>query len=692
MSQGRWMAKCPSHEDRMPSLSITQGDKGALLKCFGGCSLEAILQSMGLNKSDIFTDDSVYSNSVEEAALDEGEIIARDYWYTEVLDSLPLTEEHRSELANRGLSDEEIAKFGFRTWDRQKASKIAPNREIPGYTTKDGWKRFSGLVMPVLDPKGRIWAICIKNDSGTPKYSWLSSDGKLGRVCLFQLEDPTKPIVVVEGILKAYVAASLGGHQNFIGLGGTSSWRAFSEWSKSQKAKRTFHIAYDQDQKEATIEQLEKLRSELVNQGHKVTVLLWDGKKAKGIDDAYKSGVPVRGHDWSANKPKPRGIGGDGSKTNGSLKVQALSEIQTRKIEWLVDGWIPLGTFTKLDGDPGDGKGFLITQWCARLTNGDCFMGTARRQDPRNCIIINNEDDPECVTGPRLVAAGADPERVFVVQTNESPFYLPRDIQKLEDLIDETGASFVVLDPFPSFIDPSVNTVADKDVRSLMVAVAGLAARKNCAIMGVFHMNKGSDQRAMYRSSGSVAFNGQARTAFMLLKHPTDENKRVVWNFKNNWGKLLGHFDFQFHEGQPAAQLKFSGKCDLTIDEVLKGQHGTSRKDLTKDITDWIKLVVENGKTLDEMELLCHRVGISWSQCRKIIGEICIVNNQSVFLKEKTRGKIQPRQGVQERNRRTEFAPINEGLPCGESSPVGDEWLQGLQRGLEIYDPASPDS
>lgn len=676
----------------MPSLSISQGDKGALLKCFGGCSLDSILQSMGLNTSDIFTDDSVYSGGVEEATLDETEITARDYWYTEVLDSLPLTEEHRLELANRGLSDEEIAKFGFRTWDRQKASKIAPNREIPGYTTKDGWKRFSGLVMPVLDPKGRIWAICIKNDSGTPKYSWLSSDGKLGKVCLFQLEDPTKPIVVVEGILKAYVAASLGGHQNFIGLGGTSSWRAFSEWSKSQKAKRVFHIAYDQDQKEATIEQLEKLRSELVDQGHKVVVLLWDGKKAKGIDDAYKSGVPVRGHDWSADKQKPRGIGGDGSKANGSLKVQALSEIQTRKIEWLVDGWIPLGTFTKLDGDPGDGKGFLITQWCARLTNGDCFMGTTRRQDPRNCIIINNEDDPECVTGPRLVAAGADPDRVFVVQTNESPFYLPRDIQKLEDLIDDTGASFVVLDPFPSFIDPSVNTVADKDVRSLMVAVAGLAARKNCAIMGVFHMNKGSDQRAMYRSSGSVAFNGQARTAFMLLKHPTDENKRVVWNFKNNWGKLLGHFDFQFHEGQPAAQLKFSGKCDLTIDEVLKGQHGTNRKDLTKDITDWIKLVVENGKTLDEMELLCHRVGISWSQCRKIIGEICIVNNQSVFLKEKTRGKIQPRQGVQEGNRRTEFAPINEGLPCGESSPVGDEWLQGLQRGLEIYDPASPDS
>jgi len=682
------MAKCPSHEDRMPSLSISQGDKGVLLKCFGGCSLDSIINSMGLTKNDIFTDDTSNNCNIEETTLDEGEILARDYWYTELLDSLPLTEEHRTELANRGLSDEEISNFGFRTWDRQKASKIAPNREIPGYTTKDGWKRFSGLVMPVMDPQGRIWAICVKNDSGSPKYSWLSSDGKLGKICLFHLEDPTQPIVVVEGILKAYVAASLGGHKNYIGLGGTSSWRAFTEWSKSQKAKRIFHLAYDQDNKEATTEQLEKLRSELVNQGHKVVVLLWDGKKAKGIDDAYKSSTPVRGHSWSHNEPKPRPLARDSAKTGGSLKVQSLAEIKTKNVEWLVDGWIPLGTFTKLDGDPGDGKGFLITQWCARLSNGESLVGTAGRENPRNCIIINNEDDPECVTGPRLVAAGADPQRVFVVQANESPFYLPRDIGKLEDLIDDTGASFVVLDPFPSFIDPSVNTVADKDVRSLMVAVANLAAKKNCAIMGVFHMNKGSDQRAMYRSSGSVAFNGQARTAFMLLKHPTDENKRVVWNFKNNWGKLLGHFDFQFHEGQPAAQLKFAGKCSLTIEEVLKGQSGTQRKDLTKDITDWIKLVVENGKSLDEMELLCHRVGISWTQCRKIIGEICIVNKQSVFLKEKLNGKIQPRQGVQEGNKRTEFTPLDEELPCGESSPVGDEWIQRLQRGLEIYDPS----
>ena len=35
---GRWLAKCPAHEDRSPSLSVRELEGGTLLvKCFGGC-------------------------------------------------------------------------------------------------------------------------------------------------------------------------------------------------------------------------------------------------------------------------------------------------------------------------------------------------------------------------------------------------------------------------------------------------------------------------------------------------------------------------------------------------------------------------------------------------------------------------------------------------------------------------------
>jgi hypothetical protein len=51
----RWIAKCPSHEDRSPSLSIREVDGGrVLLKCFAGCGAIDVLDSLGLNWAALF--------------------------------------------------------------------------------------------------------------------------------------------------------------------------------------------------------------------------------------------------------------------------------------------------------------------------------------------------------------------------------------------------------------------------------------------------------------------------------------------------------------------------------------------------------------------------------------------------------------------------------------------------------------
>jgi hypothetical protein len=51
----RWVACCPSHEDRSPSLSIRELDDGRiLLKDFGGCDTEAVLGAIGLSMTDLF--------------------------------------------------------------------------------------------------------------------------------------------------------------------------------------------------------------------------------------------------------------------------------------------------------------------------------------------------------------------------------------------------------------------------------------------------------------------------------------------------------------------------------------------------------------------------------------------------------------------------------------------------------------
>jgi hypothetical protein len=51
----RWTARCPAHDDRSPSLAITEAEDGTVLvKCWAGCSAEAIVGAVGLELKDLF--------------------------------------------------------------------------------------------------------------------------------------------------------------------------------------------------------------------------------------------------------------------------------------------------------------------------------------------------------------------------------------------------------------------------------------------------------------------------------------------------------------------------------------------------------------------------------------------------------------------------------------------------------------
>jgi hypothetical protein len=52
-----WIASCPGHDDKMPSLSIREGQRGrVLIKCHAGCQTAAIVAALGLQVRDLFAD------------------------------------------------------------------------------------------------------------------------------------------------------------------------------------------------------------------------------------------------------------------------------------------------------------------------------------------------------------------------------------------------------------------------------------------------------------------------------------------------------------------------------------------------------------------------------------------------------------------------------------------------------------
>ena len=51
----KWLARCPAHDDKRPSLSIREVDDGTvLIKCWSGCGGVEVVEAVGLSARDLF--------------------------------------------------------------------------------------------------------------------------------------------------------------------------------------------------------------------------------------------------------------------------------------------------------------------------------------------------------------------------------------------------------------------------------------------------------------------------------------------------------------------------------------------------------------------------------------------------------------------------------------------------------------
>jgi hypothetical protein len=81
--RGGWVARCPAHQDRRASLSITPREGKTLVHCFAACSPLQVVTAAGLRLSDLFTEpasarrrpsprrSSIATRSLEASALEE---------------------------------------------------------------------------------------------------------------------------------------------------------------------------------------------------------------------------------------------------------------------------------------------------------------------------------------------------------------------------------------------------------------------------------------------------------------------------------------------------------------------------------------------------------------------------------------------------------------------------------------------
>lgn len=66
----KWLACCPAHDDKSPSLSIKEADDGTvLIKCWAGCTAADITAAIGLDLRDLFPGEHQPRRGPSKAAL-----------------------------------------------------------------------------------------------------------------------------------------------------------------------------------------------------------------------------------------------------------------------------------------------------------------------------------------------------------------------------------------------------------------------------------------------------------------------------------------------------------------------------------------------------------------------------------------------------------------------------------------------
>ena len=225
------------------------------------------------------------------------------------------------------------------------------------------------------------------------------------------------------------------------------------------------------------------------------------------------------------------------------LHSARASTFSMRGIRWFWPGRFALGKLGLIGGLPDKGKGLISADMIATVTNGGQWPCNEGDAPIGNVIWFTAEDDIEDTVIPRLVAAGADLNRVHIVgmadNSDGSPrmFNLATDLLLLQQKIEEIGdVILVIIDPMSAYLGVGkINNMLTTDVRGMLAPLTKLAEDKRISIIGIMHFNKNAEvTNAMLRIADSLAYVAAARHVYVVVDDVENEKARLFVKAKNN--------------------------------------------------------------------------------------------------------------------------------------------------------------
>ncbi len=539
-----WSARCPAHDDRQASLSVSEGDDGrCLVFCHAGCDTRAIVEAVGLSMRDLMSGD--------------GDTTSRRPMKTGVSSPGPTRNGHASgkpakppnvyltrEVAAQALSRRLGQPSGRWTYHDAQGEPV-------GMVLR--WERADGKTIRPLARVDGGWAI-----------EAMPAPRPLYRLRELAAADV---VFVVEGEKCADATWSIGLVATTSAGGamvaGTTGWAPLA-------GKQVVILPDNDDAGRQYAADVAGLLAKLDPPAIVKVVELpglepggdladWldthDGAEPESLRQQIKALADAAApfpRAWSDAEVIARLRDAEAKATRGGVveapaaELVSLASVEPEAVTWLWPQRIALGKLTTIAGDPGLGKSFLSLDLAARVSRGVPWPDGSGHAPLGSVVLLSAEDDLADTIRPRLDAAGADVARIHslaavcgVDQNGEyrRGFDLSRDVARLEEVIAELGdCRLVVFDPISTYLGRTKGN-DNVEVRGVLAPLTELAGRLGVAVVAVSHLRK-VEGPAMYRTMGSMAFVAAARAAYAVGKDKDDPTgqRRLMAPVKNNLG------------------------------------------------------------------------------------------------------------------------------------------------------------
>lgn len=306
-------------------------------------------------------------------------------------------------------------------------------------------------------------------------------------------------------------------------------------------------------------------------------------------------------------------------------RIIKAHEVAPKKVDWLWRERIPRGMITIVAGKPDVGKGMFAVHVAAALSKRG-----------ENVIYSAQEDDAGMMTRPRLEAAGADLDRVFLWR-----FRVPESISELANHVMDNDVKLVIMDPFAAHLSNGISRHSD-NVRVVTGAMSEIAEASGCAFLIVEHALKRVSPKAhpltAIGGSGS-GLPAASRMAFVFGTDPEDHDRKILCCVKANIRDQPKAISFEVDTEElpivgEVASIVAEGECEFDARKLLsqeseKGKVGRP-PDKRASAAEWLTMYLYGeGKPVKAGTVMedAKQHGLSSKTVRRAADDMGVLRN-----------------------------------------------------------------